>query len=41
MGHPGVESLPLPDWVTAWIAAEALRPWPPAVAPTDMDPPIR
>jgi hypothetical protein len=41
MGHPGVESPPLPDWVTAWIAAEALRPWPPAVAPTDMDPPIR
>lgn len=23
------ESYPLPDWVTAWIAAEATRPWPP------------
>ncbi len=22
-------SPPLPDWVTAWIAADALRPWPP------------
>lgn len=24
------ESPPLPDWVSAWIAAEAERPWPPA-----------
>lgn len=31
MGQPA-ESPPLPDWVTAWIAAEALRPWPPALA---------
>lgn len=31
MGYAGVESPPLPEWVTAWIAAEALRPWPPAV----------
>jgi acyl-CoA thioesterase FadM len=23
-------SPPLPDWVQAWIAAEAKRPWPPA-----------
>ncbi|MBK1634176.1 acyl-CoA thioesterase [Rhodovulum adriaticum] len=23
------DSPPLPDWVTAWIAAEATRPWPP------------
>jgi acyl-CoA thioesterase FadM len=23
-------SPPLPDWVTAWTAAEATRPWPPA-----------
>lgn len=23
------ESPPLPDWVTAWITAEAARPWPP------------
>ncbi len=28
MGDP-VESPPLPNWVTAWIAAEAQRPWPP------------
>ena len=28
MGHPA-ESPPLPEWVAAWIAAEALRPWPP------------
>lgn len=25
----GAESPPLPDWVQAWIAAEAMRPWPP------------
>lgn len=25
-----LESPGLPDWVKAWIAAEALRPWPPA-----------
>ena len=24
------QSPPLPDWVTAWILAEATRPWPPA-----------
>ena len=23
------ESPPLPDWIAAWIAAEAIRPWPP------------
>ncbi len=23
------QSPPLPDWVTAWIAADATRPWPP------------
>ncbi|WP_135447507.1 MULTISPECIES: acyl-CoA thioesterase [Tabrizicola] len=28
MGLPP-ESPPLPDWVTAWCAAEATRPWPP------------
>jgi acyl-CoA thioesterase FadM len=28
LGQPG-QSPPLPDWVQAWIAAEALRPWPP------------
>lgn len=28
MGHQG-ESPALPDWVAAWIAAEAQRPWPP------------
>jgi len=30
------ESPPLPDWIAAWIAAEAKRPWPPmdlAVSP--------
>lgn len=26
---PEIESPALPDWVTAWIAAESLRPWPP------------
>ena len=31
MGQPA-ESPPLPAWVTAWIAAEAARPWPPALA---------
>jgi hypothetical protein len=24
------ESPALPDWVQAWIAADATRPWPPA-----------
>lgn len=33
MGYPGTPSPALPDWVSAWTAAEALRPWPPAVAP--------
>ncbi|QYK42479.1 MAG: acyl-CoA thioesterase [Paracoccaceae bacterium] len=28
LGQP-TESPPLPDWVQAWIAADALRPWPP------------
>jgi acyl-CoA thioesterase FadM len=28
VGHVA-ESPPLPDWVAAWIAAEAARPWPP------------
>lgn len=29
MGHPGMESPVMADWVQAWIAAEAQRPWPP------------
>jgi acyl-CoA thioesterase FadM len=29
MGAPE-EGPPLPDWVRAWIEADALRPWPPA-----------
>jgi acyl-CoA thioesterase FadM len=32
MGRPA-DGPALPDWVQAWIAAEALRPWPPAAAP--------
>lgn len=28
LGH-GAQSPDLPDWVTAWIAADAERPWPP------------
>lgn len=35
MGH-AQESPPLPDWVHAWIAADATRPWPPAV-PGDVE----
>ena len=31
MGLP-VESPPLPEWVQAWSAADALRPWPPVAA---------
>lgn len=30
-GHPE-QSPELPDWVTSWIAADALRPWPPTVS---------
>jgi len=33
MGHPDTPSPALPGWVEAWIAAEAQRPWPPAVGP--------
>lgn len=28
LGH-GPDSPPLPDWIAAWIAADAARPWPP------------
>ncbi|AUH65237.1 acyl-CoA thioesterase [Paracoccus zhejiangensis] len=31
------ESPPLPDWVQAWIAADALRPWPPVLPPDVRD----
>ena len=30
LGH-GPDSPALPDWVQSWIAAEALRPWPPLI----------
>lgn len=29
MGHPAAASPELPDWVQAWVAADARRPWPP------------
>jgi len=29
LGHPA-QSPAMPDWITAWIAADAVRPWPPA-----------
>ncbi|MEZ5751500.1 MAG: acyl-CoA thioesterase [Paracoccaceae bacterium] len=29
MGYPDLQSPELPDWVQAWIAADAQRPWPP------------
>lgn len=32
MGQPA-DSPPLPDWVQAWIASDATRPWPPHAAP--------
>jgi acyl-CoA thioesterase FadM len=35
MGHPDAESPDLPDWVQAWIKAEAMRPWPPAPGSED------
>ena len=35
MGHDGA-SPELPDWVRAWIAAEATRPWPPALTPAGL-----
>lgn len=27
----GAESPPAPDWIAAWIQADALRPWPPEI----------
>lgn len=30
LGHE-MESPALPDWISAWIAADAERPWPPAI----------
>jgi acyl-CoA thioesterase FadM len=29
MGHAGAVSPPMPDWVAAWVEAEAQRSWPP------------
>lgn len=34
MGHDGPPP-PLPDWVAAWVAAEARRPWPPEALTAD------
>ncbi len=31
------DSPPLPEWVAAWIAADALRPWPPELPPIPAD----
>lgn len=29
------ESPPLPDWISAWVSAEAMRPWPPESIPAN------
>ena len=29
MGTPDAVSPPMPQWIAEWVAAEALRPWPP------------
>lgn len=36
LGFESHASPPLPDWVTAWIEAEAMRPWPPEYSPDAM-----
>ena len=33
MGHPDLPSLEMPDWIDAWRAADAQRPWPPMQDP--------
>lgn len=39
MGHEGIPSPALPDWVRSWIAADATRPWPPKVGPPEVGTP--
>jgi len=33
LGQPGLAAPPQPDWVRAWIEADAARPWPPMQDP--------
>lgn len=33
MGHPDLPTFEMPDWIEAWRAADAQRPWPPMQDP--------
>ena len=37
MGRTDVTSPPMPDWISAWVQADAMRPWPPMQPQSDQE----
>lgn len=35
LGYAASEPPKMPDWMAAWVSADALRPWPPEIGPTN------